>query len=215
MRQDMKDLLVNTGRAWLGYEKRSVHWRAQVKRADPDALPTRIHRRREKSQTDRLNPLHRFLEKKCGRSWNKVFSEIVKSADYRSLRGHHLLEHVKGYVRPTPFDIDGYRSYGPFFVDRNGLLQKELRRRHTRPKDKTNPLLRESPDHWYEKIKGLWYEFTTTHRTFPQSREDLALIDGEVQIIRVTLEDGHESKTSKRQVDNKAAKRIETLLSGS
>src|SRR5256885_13471221 len=107
MRQDMKDLLVDTGRAGCGYEKRANSWRARLKHADPDTLPQRISRPREKTQCDRLRPLYRFLEKQCGRSWNKVFSEIVKSADYRSLRGHHLLEHVKGYVRPTPFDIGG------------------------------------------------------------------------------------------------------------
>jgi hypothetical protein len=215
MRSDMKDLLVNTGRVGGG-GKAAASRRARFKRMDDEELPLRISSARHrqfgwdgKELGDRLNPLHSFLEKNCGRQWDDVYSEICEHADMRSVRGYHLRQHVWNYVVPNNYDVGHDRRYGPFFVDVDGALQKEKPHVYNwRPKEE-NPRLRLDEDHRWEKIEGFWYEFVTEHFTHPNSREELTEENGEVKIVRITLPDIHEHIETKRQVDGKTQKDLD------
>jgi len=228
MRPDMKDLLVNTGRAGGdGYQ------RARFKTTDADQLPKRfsssqfIHYKR--SQGDRLRPLYRFLERNCGRPWAEVYSEICKVSDYRSVRGYHLLQHVAQYVQQTNTRIPGQRAYGPFFVAK-GILWKERElteaERHAEyllnakrfkwPKPKqakiANPKVVDTADHWWEKIEGYWYEFTVSHIKYRWAEEFLIDKGNNVVEIGRQIRESVRDVTRKRQVDSKTIKKLEDVI---
>lgn len=232
MRKDMKDLLVNTGR-YHGYGKAADSRRARFNREDPDLLPSRISTARHrqfgydgKEVGDRLKPLYRFLETNCGRLWDDVYSEITEVADHRTIRGFHLLQHVEQYVQQSNYDVGLRRSYGPFFVDTDGTLQKERKLTNAErdaisayyrkknkwkeePRKVPNPKIIRNADHWYEKIEGFWYEFSTTHWTTKASIEDLLMINGRVEIVRIPLKDETHHATKKRQVGSKEIKKLD------
>src|SRR5271157_1724025 len=111
MREDMKDLLLDTGRVGGGWGKAASR-RAIMKRADADDLPRTLPSGRKrvgsKQQGDRLNPLKRFLKANCGRPWADVYAEICESADSRTIRGYHLRQHVWNYVVPSNYQV-GHR----------------------------------------------------------------------------------------------------------
>jgi hypothetical protein len=230
MRQDMKDLLLDTGRNGGSFGKYASSRRAELKRADPDTLPRFIsssrHRGGGKEQGDRLRPLRQFLRKNCGRPWADVYSEICAFADSRTIRGFHLRQHVWQFVVPDRRDIGHRGRYGPFFVDDDGSLQEERElteaeraverkywaKRHgwkPEPKKVPNPRLVTDADHWHEKIEGFWYAFETTHYTCKNSREDLVEENGEVKIVRIPMRDTHHHITSKKQVCSKIQKALD------
>jgi hypothetical protein len=172
MRADMKEVIVDTGRAGgLPPTRRPIDvW-------DEDEPPVRHERMRNvtegKAQRDRLAPLKRFLRGQVGRPWTKVWSEICAEADARTVLGFHLRTHVRDYVdvRCT-VDRDGvvWRSsgrYQPFWVDpRNGLLRREPRHRPLpRASDAAPPDRLATPDgRRYVRIAGQWYEVRTVTR---------------------------------------------------
>lgn len=228
MRQDMKDLLLDTGRNG-GHGKNSASRRARLKSADPDTLPRHLsssrHRIGDKEQGDRLRPLRKFLKANCGRPWADVYGEICTFADSRSIRGYHLRQHVWQYVVPSNYDVGHTGRYGPFFVDDDGTLQeererteaeREAERAYWRKRNKWAPEIRKVPnprlgidaDHWYEKIEGYWYAFETKHWTSKNSKEDLIEENGEIKIIRILLRDVHHDATTKRQVCGKIQKEL-------
>jgi hypothetical protein len=230
MRKDMKDLLVNTGRRAEYGESR----RFRFKHTDPDVLPSRLSRYEflndTRSQGDRLRPLYRFLETNCGRLWADVYAEICKVSDHRTIRGFHLRQHVEQYVQSNNYDIGHRRSYGPFFVDLDGTLQKEREltpaERHANfllnakrykwkpePQKIPNPRVPDTADRWWEKIEGYWYEFTAIHTKSLYSEE--FLIDrgnNVVEIGRTPQRVIVHHETRKRQVDSKMSKKLEETL---
>jgi hypothetical protein len=69
--------------------------------------------RERKEFSDLLGPLDRFLESCVGRSWDKVYSEILRSADRRKKSGWHLLLHLEGLVEThSRIAEDGVTVYG-------------------------------------------------------------------------------------------------------
>jgi hypothetical protein len=230
MRQDMKDLLVNTGRSGDYAKSR----RARFKHADPELLPRRISQATfgwyARSQGDRLAPLRRFLEVNCGRPWADIYSEICAVSDARTIRGYHLREHVHQYVRQYEHDL-GQRAWGSFFVGADGILHQESRLTNAEraarwknslqwdPKEKKwklpkppNPKVTDNADRWWEKIEGYWYEFTVTHikTTYPVEW----LIDRGNNVVDIgrELKERIFDKTIKRQVDSKTIKKLEAML---
>lgn len=226
----MKDLLLNTGRRG-GYNARGG--RSLLKRTDPDLLPKRLRTqefiRDRRSQGDRLKPLYRFLERSCGRPWATVYREICEVSDARSLRGFHLRQHVHQYVQPSP-TVTSYRR-GPFFVDDRGLLQKareqtpeecaieaatwrRLHKAKIPPKPPPpNPIVRNTPNHWWERIKGLWYEFTKTavRDTYVAEERLVDCGNGLVEIER-RLQPIVREHVTKRQVNSRVSKILEIRL---
>jgi hypothetical protein len=51
-----------------------------------------------KEFSDLLGPLRRYLRKQVGRPWDKVWSEITRNLDRRSLSGQHIFDHIQWEV---------------------------------------------------------------------------------------------------------------------
>ena len=173
MRADMKEVIVDTGRAG-GFPP----IRPPIDVWDEDEPPVRLQRMRivkeRKAQRDRLAPLRRYLRAQVGRPWANVWSEICAAADARTVLGFHLRTHVKDYV-DTRCTVDGngvvwhYAGrYGrPFWVDpRNGLLRRQPRRRYLPSPPDPAPLdrLATVDGRKYERIAGQWYEISSVTR---------------------------------------------------
>jgi hypothetical protein len=73
---------------------------------------------------DRLAPLWRWLRSHLGRPWTKVFQELCREADRRTMKGRHLRDHVLLEVEKN---WQG-RRYRGFYVDGHGRLREDPRR---------------------------------------------------------------------------------------
>lgn len=51
-----------------------------------------------KLQCDNLSLLIRFLEKHEGKYWNKVYSQLCKKMDKKTLLGQHVFDHLEDFV---------------------------------------------------------------------------------------------------------------------
>jgi len=62
----------------------------------------------------RIKPLKRFLISKVGQNWDRVYSELKKRVDKRTISGRHLFEQLFQYVEADTVCIEGkvYRSDG-------------------------------------------------------------------------------------------------------
>ena len=106
MRIDMAKVV--TERPRRGHGNPSKKWGRRLGKNEHDAEdhgPTRapIARRHQygwnaKEFSDLLGPLRRYLRKQVGRPWNKVWSEIVRNLDSRSLSGQHIFDHIRWEV---------------------------------------------------------------------------------------------------------------------
>ena len=102
MRSDMAKVV--TERPRRGHTNPSKKWGRRLRKNEYDAEdhgPTRapIARRHQygwnaKEFSDLLGPLRRYLRKQVGRPWNKVWSEITRNLDSRSLSGQHIFDHI-------------------------------------------------------------------------------------------------------------------------
>jgi hypothetical protein len=110
-----------------------------------------------------LNPLYRFLEKRVGRNWDRVYSEIRQHNRPGSAVGEHIFQHLRDYVRVKTTDVsEGY--YADFFVDKTGVL------RRSPPRDYGRWARRAPPDAWRKtddelvwhvrRDDGCWFEWT-------------------------------------------------------
>jgi hypothetical protein len=145
MRDDMHKVIVERPRVLDRYSK------PRRGRATPlDLFPSKrgmsrdyVEQRGEKSLSDNLAPLRRYLAKQVGRPWNNVFSEIAKKFGTRGPLHHHLRRHIFDFVAVKPRrrghtwrDDTGKRQSTlnlwnqPFYVDeRDGILKRTDRLR--------------------------------------------------------------------------------------
>lgn len=159
MRADMQDLIIDCRRA-QGYgneaTRRRVATRSAIARRDADDMPTQIRTRPsrdEKYQTDRLEPLTRWLHKNVGRPFDKIMSEFREVVDQRSLRGWHLALHLEYMV-----DLERGGYYSGFFADNNGNLQYKPYNRHRYVHKLTDGLVKLSDDEWQWTVpNGTFY----------------------------------------------------------
>lgn len=106
--------------------------------------------------TDKFNPLLRFLEKNCGRSWNKVYSELLERADgLGEIHKIHLKQHIKDFVSLNKIRVRYYSS--KFHVDERGILRKSKRYKY-------KIIQKEITELWYNNYffqykNGHWYVF--------------------------------------------------------
>jgi len=107
MRSDMAKVV--TERPRRGHGNPSKKWGRRLRQDEyvaDDHGPTRapIARRHEygwwnaKEFSDLLGPLRRYLRKQVGRPWEKVWSEITRTLDSRSLTGSHIFDHIRSDV---------------------------------------------------------------------------------------------------------------------
>jgi hypothetical protein len=145
-----------------------------------------------KEFSDVLNPLRRYLRKQVGRPWNKIYSEMNRSLDKRTVAGLHIWDHVAHEVEThTYLGTDGKTVYrqprwrgtnegvpvGGLYVDpRSGLLcaapgYYERERRWYRARKAAQPVteIRLTDTRRLEQIDGLWYEsqYGTAQRQIP------------------------------------------------
>lgn len=223
MRHDMKDIIIDVYRRGRGYSKTSQSFRARLKRANPDNLPTFLSNRfvRNSYPNDRLAPLEKFLEKNAGRPWNDVYSEIREHCDTRSTRGQHLWEHVHSSVRDHYYH-HSHSSFRGAYIDDDGILQyKSSRRYYVRP---TSPLttIPVSENVWYEYFpfinhdgkkysvepRAQWYRMV---RTFETSNVWKDIYYERTLIDRILVPQTREV-TTKRQCSKRQLKRIREKL---
>ena len=106
MRNDIAKVV--TERPRRGHVNTSKKWGRRLGKNEYDAEdhgPTRapIARHHQygwnaKEFSDVLGPLRRYLRKQVGRPWNKVWSEISRILDNRSLSGQHIFDHIQWEV---------------------------------------------------------------------------------------------------------------------
>ncbi len=106
MRSDMAKVV--TERPRRGHGNSSKKWGRRLRKheyAAEDHGPSRapIARRHQygwnaKEFSDLLGPLRRYLRQQVGRPWDKVWSEITRSLDSRSLTGQHIFDHIQSEV---------------------------------------------------------------------------------------------------------------------
>ena len=102
MRSDMAKVV--TERPRRGHGNWSKKWGRRLGKNEYDAEdhgPKRapIARRHQygwnaKEFSDLLGPLRRYLRTQVGRPWNKVWSEMTRNLDSRSLSGQHIFDHI-------------------------------------------------------------------------------------------------------------------------
>jgi hypothetical protein len=147
------------------------------RQGDLEALPFResTSRRRKpnnKSLTDVLGPLRRFLEKNIGRPWDKVYSELREHVHPRKQVEIHILDHVRWFVEKDVILVDGVPHrrqasrwwpgalMAPFYVHpATGLLTRNRRRprksRRTVPQPES---IRVDDTHEIRQLDGLLFE---------------------------------------------------------
>lgn len=104
MRRDMKDVIVDTARGWDGWGDLNRPLRPEVYYDDETDEEIVVRMRstkpvREKTLSDRLGPMNRWLRKQEGRCWADVWHEVCESTDRRTVRGKHLRDHVRSDVQ--------------------------------------------------------------------------------------------------------------------
>jgi len=113
MREDLNKLLCERERVGhsdrYGNYRRLKHFEDKSDIEDSDELFTGVgssHRESmkirygydTKSFNENLNPLRGFIRSSVGKKWNKVYSEICKVFDKRSVINQHILVHLFQYV---------------------------------------------------------------------------------------------------------------------
>jgi hypothetical protein len=86
-------------------------------------------RSRSKWLSENLAPLRRFLERRVGRPWDEVYSEICAHIAVRSAVQKHVLDHLRGYVERHPVMINGWPHHPVAYgSDRGGYTPLSARR---------------------------------------------------------------------------------------
>ena len=119
MRKDMAKVVTEAPRR--GHANPSSKWGRRLTK-DEHGLddhgasrgPSSRHRQygwNAKEFSDVLGPLRRYLRKQVGRPWDKVWSEITRTLDSRSLTGLHIFEHIRAEVEQEAWLGDDGRVY--------------------------------------------------------------------------------------------------------
>jgi len=140
MKKDHKRIILRSGRAeksdWdiLQTDMKGAEKRYGKDLEDwPERTGNRISRRHK--QSDDMKPLRRFLRKKVGTPWNKVWSEICEANKGDSVDAWHFRRHASREVDWEGRWIQYHGYWGTlgeptgFYVDEHGILQyTEFRR---------------------------------------------------------------------------------------
>lgn len=187
MRKDMKKVIVSRPRAGginhCGRRKITAH---QIDDFDDfdDGYPRKISAKKdtvglngdEKSQSDLMGPMRRYLRKQLGRLWNDVWSEICENN--KDFMGEHLKMHIVWEVETNcRFNEDGelvsdngYTFYRQrFYVDPNTGVLCISKGSSFKPK---KPELRivEMDGMEYYCHEDIWYRVKTIPYKKPDSR---------------------------------------------
>jgi hypothetical protein len=102
MRSDVAKVV--TERPRRGHGNPGKKWGRRLRKSEYDAedhgpsrAPIARHHQygwNAKEFSDLLGPLRRYLRKQVGRPWDKIWSEIARDLDSRSLSGQHIFDHI-------------------------------------------------------------------------------------------------------------------------
>ena len=167
MRSDISKVLVTTPRIGSRLNNGEVRALRRERITEDYDGPRRTsmkpsHRRYcdRKYLNEYLNPLYRFLERRCGSRWDDVYSEIREHNRPGSAVGEHIFQHLFDYVRVKTTEVSLY--WGPdFFVDDDGILQKSPpRERWTRPAPPDTWRPTDDEFIWHvQRDDGCWFEW--------------------------------------------------------
>lgn len=136
----------------------------------------------DKSFSDVLGPMRKYLKSRCGLPWNDTYSEIkrvlgdapwgvqhiitahldVATCTYRGIDGHVWVCDKHGVKR-----IDKTHYYSLFYVEpETGLLREAPRRRYSYKKEADPDVIPIGDREEYRKINGIWH-----HRTWATIEE--------------------------------------------
>ena len=182
MREDMKDVIIDTGRTGKDYDDVA---KVQIRGKSIDELDGLPEQEGIKKRlkggwgaqlADRIEPLVKFLRTNVGRPWDKVFSEICEHADPRSLRGKHLREHVEMEVDTWTERLAKSDEHWPrwrhFYVDAKGFLREDNDDSRYRHKPKIDPDKCQIGDRRFERVNGCWFETWYIKESVPHRRWD-------------------------------------------
>jgi hypothetical protein len=166
MRSDISKVLVTTPRfgSWRKNEEVKALRRERIDE-DYDG-PGYTSMRPTHSGWDRkelneyLNPLYRFLQRRCGTPWDDVYSEIREHNRPGSAVGEHIFQHLRDYVVVKTTDVS--RWFRPdFFVDGDGILcESPPRERWTRPAPTAAWRSTDDEHLWHvRRDDGCWFEW--------------------------------------------------------
>lgn len=176
MRSDMHEVIIERPR-WahqLGYPRTFVRNRTRAR--EDDALPLREAMGRfygEKSLSENLAPLRRYLRSQVGRPWSKVRSEIAQQISATSAVKKHVMDHLSEYVverveEDAQGRVWGADRYGRpsqprwFYVHpRSGALEaveKEPRKQKSRARVARPDVRVLSKTLQLRRVRGIWYE---------------------------------------------------------
>src|ERR1051326_863425 len=206
MRSDMAKVIVERPRygsglptKGKGYERRRqrVAWEDQPKR---EGIKVRGGGR--KALNEHLSPLRRYLERKVGQRWDKIFADVCRYLDRNSAVQDHVRDHLEDYVATCVIVVDGVLCHGDgygigralhslFYVcPRTGVLRKNRRpRAWWRMERPAQPHIR-FIDHLTRLIRedGVWYilEFRAVPRPTTPPNEG-STIAKEIKMFDVLL----------------------------
>lgn len=95
MRKDMFKVIVERPRRGA---LRHVGWRRMRDEDVPTIATMRPHRSMSKDLNENLAPLERFFEKRVGRYWPKVYSEVCEHISIRNAVQKHVRDHIEDIV---------------------------------------------------------------------------------------------------------------------
>jgi hypothetical protein len=133
---------------------------------------------RQKSLSDNLAPLERFLRSRVGRSWSSVRSEIAEHLSATSTIKKHVMDHLKDFIaedcwidegddesekKSRVLSLQHGRPAEPwrFYVHpRTGLLC-ETKRKPRKAKSRARierPHVKDVSGRHLRRVRGIWYE---------------------------------------------------------
>lgn len=82
--------------------------------------------------SDKLSPVYAYLDSRVGKSWDKTFAEVCAKFDLRTTPGRHVTnDHMLAVIAMNDehklVDQYGVGRYYRYFVDRHGILRKNVR----------------------------------------------------------------------------------------
>jgi hypothetical protein len=193
VRRDISKVLVTTARygsSWKNGEVRALRRERITEDYDGPRLtsmkPSTAGWDDRKQLNEYLNPLWRFLQRRCGTPWDDVYSEICRHNRRGSAVGEHIFQHLRDYVRVKISDVSHW--FGPdFFVDGDGVLRRSPPREPWRKRPAPNSW-RSTDDEsvWHvRRGDGCWFEWRlvplpddSLERLLHRDREPSGFADG-------------------------------------
>ena len=116
MRSDMFEVIIERPRVDRQWRRRKGRRAEPLRQQEAPTWEPVSRGRGTKHLNENLAPLRRFLERRVGRPWDAVRSEMCAQLSVRSAVQKHVLDHVKQMVEENAVLVDG-RPHHPATSD--------------------------------------------------------------------------------------------------